>query len=237
MKQIKNEKLSLSQLTAEQKNELKKELEAEQKLESKRVNEERKNYKTLVNDEVKRLFPALQDASKALSMVKEYVFDSLKTLIVMKSELYDREEDQTSHSFSTAEGEITIIIGYNMNDGWDDTVNTGVAKVTDYMQTLVHDKDSKDLVDTIMKLLSKDSKGNLKASRVLQLKQLADMRGDKTFIDAIQIIQDAYRPVRSKEFIRCDFKDNKGGKVNLPLSITDAPFPATETAENNSTGS
>lgn len=221
--------VSLDKLTPEQKAELLKELETQQKEQSQRIREERSNYKLLVDDVVTMLFPELQEASEKLSMVKTKVFSDLNTLVKMKAELYDREEDQFSHSFTTSDGLLSITIGRNVSDGWDDTVNTGIAKVNDFVQGMAKDDNSQKLVNTVLRLLSKDNKGNLKASRVLVLKKLSEDTGDKNFIDAIQIIQDAYRPVPSQEFVRCVYKDAKtGGKKILPLSISEAALSAEE---------
>jgi len=216
--------VTLNQLSPEDKKALMLEFEQQQAEEAKRIQKERAAYKTIVDGEVKRLYPALAEVSKALSVCKDYVFNALKELIATKAELYDREDDQNRHMFSTTEGDITIEIGYNVQDNWDDTVNTGIAKINDYMRSVAKDKDSALLVEGMMKLLSKDAKGNLKASRVLQLKQMADKSENKGFIDGVSIIQASYKPSRTKEFIRCIIKDAKGDKIILPLSITEAPM-------------
>lgn len=217
--------IDLNSLTPEQKDALRKQFLEEEKARQTQYRDQRLTYKQMVSDEVTNMFPLLEKLSEQLAEAKKKVFDTLKTFISMKAELYDREEDQNRHSFSNQDGSITIEIGYNENDAWDDTVNVGIGKVNDYMQSLAKDKMSKDLVNMVMKLLSKDSKGNLKASRVIQLRQLADKNGDQALIDAIQIIQDAHRPVRSKEFVRCFYKKDNGEKAILPLSITDAELP------------
>lgn len=215
-------KITLSELTPQQKKALKAELEKEMKSEQQKVAEQRKDYKEKVNKTLPALFKVLQSCSSSLAAAKKKVYDELAGLVDLKSEVYERNQDkQISHSFSTEDG-TTIIIGYRMNDGWDDTMQVGVEKITDYMKSLGKDANSKKLVKTIMQLLSKDNKGNLKASRVLQLKKLADEIGDKKFIDAIQIIQDAYRPTRSKQFVSCRYKNTIGESIELPLSITDA---------------
>jgi hypothetical protein len=216
----------ISQLSDADKKLLRRQFEAESAARAKEVRESRALYKKMVNDEVLALYPELVAVSERLAVVKKKIFDTFKTFIDMKADLYDREDDQNRHSFSTMDAGITIDIGFNLNDSWDDTVNVGIGKVEDYMKTLVKDKMSKDLVGMVMKLLSKDSNGNLKASRVLQLRQLADESGNKNFIDAIQIIQDAHRPERTKEFVRCLYKSDKGEKMILPLSITDASLPS-----------
>ena len=52
-------------------------------------------------------------------------------------------------------------------------------------------------------LLKKDKNGNLKASRVLELKKIAKQVGDSEFIDGVKIIEAAYRPNKSSTFIEC----------------------------------
>jgi hypothetical protein len=214
--------IDISALTPDQKKKLMQELEEQQIIEKALTRKKRATYKSTVDETVRELFPMLRKASELLAQCKTKVYRNMETLVAAKAELYEKETDQYSHSFTTSDGDITIIIGHNMIDGWDDTAETGIAKIYDYLNGLGKDRESKALSQGILKLLSKDSKGTLKASRVLQLKQMADETGVKTFIDAIQIIQDAYRPVRSKEFVRCEFKGEDGSKLILPLSITDA---------------
>lgn len=218
----------ISQLSGDQLKSLMKQLEEKQAAEKNEVLEKRKRYKENVHTNVGELFPLLQNASDALAKVKAAVFARLQALVVEKALIFDRKEDQTSHSFTTKEGDITIIIGYNMIDGWDDTANVGMGKVHDYLASLGKNKETRNLVQGINKLLSKDSKGNLKASRVLQLKQMAEQSGNQLFIDGVLIIEQAYRPVRSKEYVRCIYKDSTGASINMPLSITDAPLPVKE---------
>lgn len=217
-----SKQVNLGDLTPDQKKQLMLELQQEQNLKIQEQKQQRAAYKKEVGDTVNVLFDELTSASDYLAKVKSLVLKTLKGFIDTKAKLYDKDTDQTSHTFTNEDGSITIIIGYNISDGWDDTVNTGIAKVNDCIKSFAKDKESKALVDTILKLLSKDGKGNLKASRVLQLKQIAEKTENKQLIDGIGIIQDAYRPVRSKEYVRCEYKAENGDKVTLPLSITDA---------------
>lgn len=212
--------IKLGDLSPAQKAALKKQIEKEMKAESEKVKKERKDYKEHVNKKIPSLFIMLQKCSNDLAKAKKRIYDELQSLVTKKSEVYDREQDQTSHSFTTDEG-ITITIGYRHNDGWDDTVDVGIQKVTDFIQGLGKDENSKKLVKTILQLLAKDKSGTLKASRVLQLKKLADDIGEPKLQDAIQIIQDAYRPVRTKQFVTCRYKDSTGDTKELPLNISD----------------
>jgi len=88
------------------------------------------------------------------------------------------------------------------------------------MATLARDTESAALVETIMDLLKKDAKGNLKANRVLELGKLASRVNNDNFSDGIRIIQESYKPVKSCQFIEVKFKDEHGKEHALPLSIS-----------------
>lgn len=226
--------VTLDQLTPEQIQKLQDDLREKDQAEQKRIREERKRYKTLVNEIVPPLVEGLKKLSATMAAQKKHVYDELSTLIVLKGEAYGREDDQSSHSFTTDDG-MTIIIGHRLNDGWDDTVHTGIQKVNDFLGTLGTDKKTRDLVQAITRLLSKDSKGTLKASRVLQLKKIAEDMGDPGFIDAINIIQEAYRPVKSREFVTCRYTDAQGVKVEVPLDISSAELAIDELNKEEAT--
>ncbi|MDD4217473.1 MAG: DUF3164 family protein, partial [Bacteroidales bacterium] len=114
------------------------------------------------------------------------------------------------------------MLGHYETDGYDDTVNEGVAKVKAFISSMAKDPESKMLVDGILQLLSKDSKGNIKASRVIQLKKMANESQDELFIEGVQIIEDAYRPEISKSFIRAESRKEGEAWENVPLGITEA---------------
>lgn len=70
-----------------------------------------------------------------------------------------------------------------------------------------------------MSLLSCDKKGNLNASRVLQLREVARKSGYQELIDAADIIQAAYSLVETVEFISVQYKDENGIKRAILLSL------------------
>src|SRR5699024_11134901 len=98
-------------------------------------------------------------------------------LIALKDSLYKTKTDRHSNTFTTSDGRITVSLGYRTNDDWDDTVNAGVAKVKEFISSLAKDDTSAALAEMVLNLLAKDRKGNLKASRVLQLRQIAQKSG------------------------------------------------------------
>ena len=71
-----------------------------------------------------------------------------------------------------------------------------------------------------MSLLAKDRKGALKANKVLELEKLAVKSKDKRFLEGINIIKAAYRPVPTCQFIQVEMKNEQGNAVSLPLSLS-----------------
>ena len=187
-------------------------------------NDDRKAYKEMVNTAVPGFVGVLQGLSDDLSIIKLGVFEGLKTLLDLKQEAFSVKQGQQTHTFSDDQGN-GITYGFRVVDGWDDTVNAGIDKIKEVIESLAKDENSAKLVTAVNKLLKKDAKGNIKSSRVLELRQLAEDFNDEKFTDAVQIIQDAYKPVRSAFFIEAYTTNAQGKKVFIPLSITSADFP------------
>jgi hypothetical protein len=228
--------VKLNELTKEQKESLFAELEAEKKTEAARIAAERDTYKGIVNSTVKEQVEKLRNVSSFMLTAKNGVFDAFETVIAMKSELYGIKDNQQSHTFTTDDGKISITIGHRVNEGWDDTVNAGISKIKTFLQTLAKDDNSAALVETVMRLLSKDRKGNLKASKVLELDKLAAKLGDAEFLDGIKIIKEAYRPSPTCKFIDVSIKNERGVWQSLPLSMSAIELNESQTASDNENG-
>lgn len=207
-------------MTKEQRAELKAQLEAEEKAENARIEAERETYKQMVDTAVSSAVKKLQLLSAEMMRVKQEVFQEFGSIIDLKNELFKVKLDRKSDTFSTRDGSMTLTLGSRTNEGWDDSVDAGIAKVKEYLATLAKDENSAALVETVMGLLAKDRKGTLKANKVLELERLAIKTQDKDFMDGIRIIKDAYRPVPTCQFISVETKDEKGNSVSLPLSLS-----------------
>ncbi len=168
------------------------------------------------------LFPALVQASKELAVLKGRVYAAFEVAKQMKAELYGVKPDQRSHSFCDEVSGQRITLGQHVTDAYDDTVDAGIEKVKQFIASLAKDSDSQMLVDAIMKLLSRDQQGNLKASRVMQLRKMAEQSGNAEFLDGVRIIEDAYRPAVSKKYVTAEYKNELGAWVNVPLGMTEA---------------
>ena len=189
---------------------------------SEEAKKERDNYKEMIDNYIGEVFPKLINSSKVLSQVKQEVMESFNAAIQLKNELFKVKDGQLSHTFTNQEGTKRITVGFYTTDAYADTVNEGIAIVTEVISSLAKDPESSALVEAIMKLLSKDSKGTLKASRVIQLHQMADKLGNERLIEGVRIIEESYQPQTSKTFIRAEMKAENNAWINIPLGITEA---------------
>lgn len=212
-------------MTAEEKAEF----AAFQQEKAKRAAEEKKKadrekYKELVDEEIERSIPVLLAISGQIKDSKQAVQDNFKTILEMKSELFATKvkDDQRSHTFTNSKGDKRITLGVYVTDGYRDTVEDGIAIVKEYIESLAKDAKTKSLVNMVMKLLSRDAKGTLKASRIVQLRKVAQDSGDERFMEGVQIIEDAYQPEVSKQFIRAEIKDKNGMWKPIPLGMTES---------------
>ena len=210
-------------MTAEEKAEFEA-FKAQKEAEAKKVREKenREAYKKLVDETINEIFPALQEVSAALVAKKTEVYDTFQKALVMKGDIYEVRPDQRSNTFTNSESNRRITLGQYTTDAYDDTVNEGVAKVKEYIGSLARDKESRMLVDAILKLLSRDQQGNLKASRVMQLRKMSEESGNEMFIDGVRIIEAAYRPEVSKYYVKAEHKNELGAWINTPLGMTEA---------------
>jgi hypothetical protein len=212
--------MDLSKLSKEEKARLLAELQSEKQTEKEKKQQDAEAYKKLKDETIRGVFSNLRKLSEMMMLEKEETFMTFGQIIAVKNDLFNSKSDRQSDTFSTEDGSITIKIGNRMYEGWDDTVNIGVEKVKNYLKTLATDEATGNLVDTVMRLLSTDRKGNLKANKVLELEQLALKSRNEDFIESIQIIKLAYRPVPSCQFIEVRYKDEKGNEISLPLSMS-----------------
>lgn len=211
--------MNLNDLTPAQCAELKAQLEAAERAEKQKRQDDIDAYKQSVDDFVRTTFERMKKVSELMREEKNTAFTAADTIIALKDELYDTKTDRHSNSFTSSDGMISITLGRRTNDGWDDTVNVGVQKVHDFFKSMARDEEMAALTEMVMSLLARDKKGNLKASRVLQLREVARKSGYSDLMEAVDIIQQAYKPVESVEFISVQYKDENGVKQTLPLSL------------------
>lgn len=216
--------MNIEQLTPEQKASLKAQLEAEERAEKDRKRMERNTYEDLRNAQVLSTFKQLQKISSELEQAKQRVFDEFSALLKMKQELFELTEEQMlsqgSHTFTSADGDVSVIIGHNVIDRWDETVSVGVERVNEWLKGLARDENSSMLVGMIRDLMKPNKEGVLKANRILDLSKKAAEIGDKDLIEAVDLIRDAYRPAKTSTYVKAKFKDDNGQTRWLPLGMS-----------------
>lgn len=189
---------------------------------AKRRKENREAYAQLVDEEIDAALPELKDLSQQIAAVKSTVYGNFAEVLKMKADVMGLTQDgQKSHTFTNSKGDKRITLGVNTVDGYRDTVEDGITMVQQYIQSLAIDENSRALVKTVLRLLSRDQQGNIKASRVLQLRRMAEETGNDQFIEGVRIIEESYQPATTKQYIRAEYKDEKGIWRNVPLSVTD----------------
>lgn len=185
---------------------------------------DREAYKQMVDEEIEKSIPILLAISGQIRESKQRVLDNFCDILAMKSDLFgDRiKDDQRTHTFTNSKGDQRITLGFYVTDGYRDTVEDGIAIVKEYITGLARDEKTKALVSMVLKLLSRDAKGTLKASRIVQLRKIAEESGDEQFLEGVRIIEEAYQPEVSKQFIRAERKDKNGVWTPIPLGMTES---------------
>jgi hypothetical protein len=217
-------KVDLKKLTPAQLEELRKDLLKEIEETASRKRRDRETYEQLKSEAVTGAFDVLKRVSEELSKVKEIVFKDFEDVLKLKKEVFGISDEQMtrqeSHTFTTTDGKISIILGSNTIDKWDETVDVGVNMVKEYLATLAKDPESAKLVGFITDLLKPNKDGLLKAGRVLDLAKKAAEIGDARLIEAVGLIRDAYRPQKTSTYIKVSYRDAENNETFLPLSIS-----------------
>ena len=184
---------------------------------------DREAYRDLVDETIERTIPSLECLSQGIKETKQSILDDFRNVIEMKADVLKLKKDgQRSDTFTNSAGDKRITVGVYVTDGYRDTVEDGIAIVKEYIEGLASDAKTQSLVKMVLRLLARDAKGTLKASRVVQLRKIAEESGNERFMEGVQIIEESYQPAISKQFIRAEVKNENGAWVCIPLGLTEA---------------
>lgn len=216
--------IDLSKLSASQLEELKKQLRIEEESEERRKKNEIEAYKGLVSDSVESAFPRIMEQSASLAKSKAVIFGMFESALQLKRDLYLVKEDgQWSHTFTNNDGTKRITLGTYTIDNYDDTAEAGISMVNEYLDSLADGGESAaQAVKICRSLMAKDKKGNLKPSKILTLRKHALESGNVRFIEGVDVIMNAYKPVPSKQYIKAEYKNAQGAWISVPLGMTEA---------------
>lgn len=220
--------IKIDELTEQQRNDLLAQLKKEEQAKAAKKRQDRKDYEDLKDMSVRESFELLRGASMGLLEVKKAVFDHLDDVLKLKQQIFGLTDmqmlKQESHTFTSTDGQVSVIIGSNTVDRWDESVDVGIMRVKEFLKTLAVDEKTGTLVDMITDLLKPNKEGVLKSSRVLDLSKKATELGDKELIEAVELIREAYRPSKTSTYIKVKYRDPKSkSDVFLPLSMSALP--------------
>ena len=185
-------------------------------------------YKKLVDEAISQTVPEAHCIQEMLTRTKDGIMDRFRAVIDMKEELFvgskQLKDGRYSDTFTNSESTMRVTVGYNTLDAYDDTYTAGVEMVNTYIESLATDDKSKQLADMVTTLLRERSKaGQLKAQNVLRLEQMAAESKDETFIEGMRIIREAYRPQKSKQFVKVEVKNPETNEwVPITMNMTNA---------------
>jgi hypothetical protein len=216
------EKVNVQMTAEEQARFAKFKAEEDRRAAQNKAKQDRELYKQMVDDEVNNSLPILQELSADIKTIKQTVLDNFKSVLAMKAELFKTRTEQRTHTFTNSEGDKRIILGQYTTDGYRDTVEDGIAIVKEYISSLAADEKTQALVNMVFRLLSRDQKGTLKASRIVQLRKIADEIGNDRFLEGVRIIEESYQPEISKQFIRAEVKDENDQWRPISLGMTES---------------
>jgi len=216
--------IDVNNLTPEQIEDLTKKLKEKQQLEADKRRRDREAYEELKDMAIRESFQLLNNLSKMIMEVREQVFNNFDDVLSLKQIVFsltdEQMERQESHTFTSSDGQLSIIIGNNTVDRWDETVDVGITRVNEWLKSMAKDEESGKLVSFIHDMLKPNKDGVLKASRILDLSKKAAEFGDKKLIEAVELIREAYRPSKTSQYIKVKMKGDKGQDVYLPLSMS-----------------
>lgn len=208
--------IRLDDLSKEQLDALMKQAEERKLAEEAKKREDKEAYLVLVDEAIMESLPELREVSAKMLEVKSKVFERFKKLIEIKEGLYKVKDNQQTHTFTTQDGKFSLCLGSRTVNDYDSTLGSGIEKIKKYISTFDIDNELTEVVNHLLKL---DKNGNLKPSRVMELAQLANKIDNIDFKEGVAIIQQAYQPRATCQFVTaCENKET--GKEYIPLSMS-----------------
>jgi hypothetical protein len=210
--------IRLEDLNKEQLDALMKQAEERRLAEEAKKREDKEAYLQMVDEAILQSIPELKEISEKMLQAKAKVFERFKKLIEIKESLYKVKDNQQTHTFTTQDGKLTLCLGSRTVNDYDSTLGSGIEKIKKYISTFDADNELTEVVNHLLKL---DKNGNLKPSRVMELAQLANKIDNIDFKEGVAIIQQAYQPRATCQFVTaCENKET--GKEYIPLSMSRA---------------
>lgn len=217
--------MNLKDLSPEQKDELRKQLEAEKKAAREQKLADKKLLKSLEDSLVLEnidYFITQRDnlEYKILSLFKE-----IETIIDLRAQVYsNKKREQDSHTFTLDDGSASFKIGWNVRPVFNGTEAEGIVKIKEYMSSLAGETENeKILMEFLNVALKTDIQGNYNPKKVRELNSMREKAKSELFNEGMDIVNAALHDIRTSRYVRgykmVDFGDGNIRRVNFNFSI------------------
>ena len=195
-------------------------------------------YQARVDSALPEMMALAKDASDYLREVKVKLFTITKELLTLKYAAYGIQktrskylDEQRTHTFSNDKDSISV--GYNITEGWGADADIGVAKINEFLHSLIavdpetgkENPEVRALVDLIFGLLRKNKHGNLKYSSLDKLEKMMPEFNNALFNEGVRILKEQFQPKKTVWFVEAATKNGINETIKIPLSMSAVPFP------------
>ncbi|RQO78083.1 hypothetical protein DBR40_09035 [Pedobacter sp. KBW01] len=215
--------MNIDKLTPAERKDLLKQLEAKENQAIQKRKDDIEAFKGMVDEMVAAKAPILAEFGKQQNQIVESTFNDFEAVIKLKNDLYGTKDKQASHTFTSRDGNASIVVGYNEIIGFDGTEGAGVQKIKTVIAGLSADDENREvLADLLNTFLKPDKKGNLNPTRVAELVSKKDKVNNPLFSEGVDIIVAAQFKNRSSMYVRGwqRIQCENGKEIKLQFSIT-----------------
>lgn len=184
----------LGNMTAEQKKEALKQLQAEEKAEKEKKKADKQAYKDMQNEFLAKHIDGLVDRQNSMETLVTSIFKDYAPILALKASVFgDDIHDQESHTYTSPDGLSSISIGHNITISFDGTEGAGIAKIKN---VLASDNREDTVIQRLQKALNvllrpNRKTGMLNPASIIQLNGMRDDFQSTEFNDGLDIIIEA----------------------------------------------
>ncbi|MRN01646.1 DUF3164 family protein [Riemerella anatipestifer] len=217
--------MNLKDLSPEQKDELRKQLEAEKKATRERKLADKKLLKKLEDSLVLENIDYFITQRDNLEYKILLLFKEIETIIDLRAQVYsNKKREQDSHTFTLDDGSASIKIGWNVRPIFNGTEAEGIVKIKEYMSSLAGETENeKILMEFLNVALKTDIQGNYNPKKVRELNSMREKAKSELFNEGMDIVNAALHDIRTSRYVRgfkmVDFGDGNIRRVNFNFSI------------------
>ncbi|RWW91839.1 hypothetical protein [Flavobacterium cerinum] len=194
----------LGNMTAEQKKEALKQLQAEEKAEKEKKKADKQAYKDMQNEFLAKHIDGLVDRQNSMETLVANIFKDYAPILALKANVFGEDiHDQESHTYTNPDGLSSISIGHNITISFDGTEGAGIAKIKSFLFSLQSDDEvAVKLHKAVTVLLRPNRKtGMLNPASIIQLNQMRDEFQSNAFNEGLDIIIEAQNRVKGSMYV------------------------------------